>query len=99
MLDMERKGDGRGRGGMDCHWDDVSAAGMDRCKSDCEMEMNESVIQGCTKRLFPGCVKWYEKVVFCLPTAGRRTQFFSPHIHITLEVPFSASLYYFWHKM
>ena len=44
MLDMERKGDGRERGRMDCHWDDVSAAaGMDRCKSDCEMEMNESV--------------------------------------------------------
>ena len=31
--------------------------------------------------LFPGCVKLDEKVVFCLPTAGRRTQFFSPHIH------------------
>lgn len=30
---------------MDCQWDDVSGADteMDRCKSDCEMEMNESV--------------------------------------------------------
>ena len=33
-------------------------------------------IQGCTKRLFPGFVKLGEKVAFCLPNAGRRTQFF-----------------------
>ena len=35
-------------------------------------------IQDCTKRLFPGFVKLGEKVPFCLPTAGRRTQFFHP---------------------
>ena len=35
-------------------------------------------IQGTSKRLFPGCVKLGEKVAFCLPTAGRRTQFFHP---------------------
>ena len=35
-------------------------------------------LQGCTKRLFPGCVKLDERVAFCLPTAGRRTQFFHP---------------------
>ena len=40
----EKEMGGREGGWMDCHWDDVSAAaGMDRCKSDCEMEMNESV--------------------------------------------------------
>ena len=33
------------------------------------------------------------KVAFCLPTAGRRTQFFSPHIHTTWEAFFRASLY------
>ena len=33
-------------------------------------------LQGCSKRWAPGCVKLGEKVVFCLPTAGRRTQLF-----------------------
>ena len=33
-------------------------------------------LQNCTKRTFPGCVKWGDKVVFCLPIARRRTQFF-----------------------
>ena len=35
-------------------------------------------IQGCTKRPFLGCVKLIEEVAFCLPIAGRRTQFFHP---------------------
>ena len=35
-------------------------------------------IQGTSRRLFPGCVKLGEKVALCLPTAGRRTQFFHP---------------------
>jgi len=35
-------------------------------------------IQGTYKKRFPGCVKLGEKVAFCLPTAGRRTQFFHP---------------------
>ena len=35
-------------------------------------------VQGTSKRLFPGFVKLGEKVAFCLPTAGRRTQFFHP---------------------
>ena len=39
-----------------------------------------ALIQGTSKRLFPGFVKLDEKVGFCLPTAGRRTQFFHPTI-------------------
>ena len=35
-------------------------------------------VHDCTKKLFPGCVKLDEKIVFCLPTAGMRTQFFHP---------------------
>ena len=35
-------------------------------------------VQGWTKRLFPGCVKLGEEVAFCLPFAGRKTQFFQP---------------------
>ena len=35
-------------------------------------------LQRISKELFPGCVKLGEKVAFCLPTAGRRTQFFHP---------------------
>ena len=35
-------------------------------------------IQGTSKRLFQGFVKLGEKVAFCLPTAGRRTQFVHP---------------------
>ena len=38
-------------------------------------------LQGTSKRLFPGCVKLGEKVAFCLPTAGRKTQFFTPYSH------------------
>ena len=34
---------------------------------------------GCPKKTIPGCVKLDEKVAFCLPTAGRRTQFFHPY--------------------
>ena len=33
-------------------------------------------ILGISKRLFPGCVKSGEIVAFCLPTAGRKIQFF-----------------------
>ena len=33
-------------------------------------------LQGTSKRLFPGCVKLGEKVVFCLHTAGRKAQLF-----------------------
>ena len=50
MLDMERKGDGREGGWIAIGMMSArpllmpgAAAGMDRCKSDCEMEMNESV--------------------------------------------------------
>ena len=32
-------------------------------------------IQGCTKRTFPGCVKFDQKVVYCLPTARRKAQY------------------------
>ena len=35
-------------------------------------------LQGCTKRWSPGCVSLDEKVAFCLPTTGRRTQLFQP---------------------
>ena len=51
------------------------------------------IVQGCTKRLFPGFEKLGEKVAFCLPTAGGRTLFFSPHFHATWEAPPSAALY------
>ena len=49
--------------------------------------------QGTSKERFPGCVKLGEKVAFCLPTAGRRTQFYhliftQPGKH-SLEVPCS----------
>ena len=49
------------------------------------------IVQGTSKKRFPGCVKLGEKVAFCLPTAGRKTQLF--HIIFTepgkdiLEVP------------
>ena len=39
------------------------------------------------------CVKIDEKVVFCLPTPGRKTQLFPPHILTTWEEPFRDSLY------
>ena len=32
-----------------------------------------------TAILFPGCVKLGEKIVFCVPTAGRITQFSYPY--------------------
>ena len=52
-------------------------------------------VQGCTQRLFPGCVKLDESVLFCLPTAGRRTQFFHPIFSqprkSLLEVPCKTS--------
>ena len=35
-------------------------------------------VQGTSKERFPGCVKLGEKYAICLPTAGRRTQFFHP---------------------
>ena len=40
------------------------------------MNVNETGVQGTSKRLFPGCVKSGEKVVFCSPSAGRKTQCF-----------------------
>ena len=33
-------------------------------------------VQGTSKRFFPGWVKSGEKVAFCLPTAGKQTQYF-----------------------
>ena len=34
------------------------------------------LLQGWPKRWAPGCVKLGDKIAFCLPTAGRRTQIF-----------------------
>ena len=52
-------------------------------------------VQAISKRLFPDCVKLDEKVVLCLPTAGRRTQFFHPTFSqpgkSLLEVPCSEA--------
>ena len=49
-------------------------------------------LQGCTKRIFSGCVKFVKKLTFCLPTgAGERN--FSPHNHTTWDSSFSATLY------
>ena len=45
--------------------------------------MQKVSLQGISKRLFPGCVKLVEKVAFCLPAAGRETQFF----HFTFTKP------------
>ena len=51
-------------------------------------------VQGCTKRLFLGCVKSDEKVAFCLLTYCRQENaIFSTHFHTTWEGPFSAALY------
>ena len=50
-------------------------------------------VQGWTKRLFPGCVKFGEEVSYCLPSAGRNMQNFSPLIHATWEEPLSPALY------
>ena len=48
-------------------------------------------VQGTSKERFPGCVNLGKKVEFCLPTAGRRTQFFHPILKQpgkhSLEVP------------
>ena len=41
-----------------------------------ELQRKSSIIQGISKRGTPGCVKEGERVVFCLPTAGRRAQLF-----------------------
>ena len=46
----------------------------DVCSALCFLRL----LQGCTKRLFPGFVKLGLKVAFCLPTAGRRAQFSYP---------------------
>ena len=37
--------------------------------------IQHSALQGCTKRWAPGCVKLGEKVAFCLPSEGRKTQY------------------------
>ena len=50
-------------------------------------------LQGCTIRLFPGCVKLDEYVVFCLPTAQQESATFLPYIQATWEEPSSAALY------
>ena len=42
-----------------------------------DLEFDEFLL-GWIKRLFPGCVKFGEKVVFCLPSAGRNMQIFHP---------------------
>ena len=48
-------------------------------------------LQGTSKERFPGCVKLGKKVAFCLPTAGRRSQFYHPMFtqpgKHSLEVP------------
>ena len=48
-------------------------------------------VQGISKERLPGCVKSSEKVAFCLPTAGRKTQFFQPSFSQpgkhSLEIP------------
>ena len=44
-------------------------------KSHCTFDSHPTFnLQGFIIRLFPGCVKLVKKIVFCLPTAGRRTQ-------------------------
>ena len=47
-----------------------------------------SVRTGCSKRRAQGCVKLGVKVMFCLPSAGRRTQLF----HLIFTQP-GAHLY------
>ena len=42
-----------------------------------------SHLQVISKRLSPGCVKLHEKIAFCLPSAGRKTQF----SHFTFTKP------------
>ena len=54
-------------------------------------DLSLAQLQGISKRWVPGCVKLGEKVAFCLPTAGRRTQLFhliftQPGVHL-LEIP------------
>ena len=53
--------------------------------------------QGISKRLFPGCVKSGEKVAFCLPSAGRKTQFSATYSHnlgrALLEIPCTRTYY------
>ena len=48
-------------------------------------------LQGTSKERFPGCVKSFEKVAFCLPIAGRRRNLFHPKFtkpgKHSLEVP------------
>ena len=49
--------------------------------------MNGTLLQGWTKRLFQGCVKFSETVAFCSPSAGRNKQFFSTLIHTIRNYP------------
>ena len=48
------------------------------------------LLQGCTKRFFPGCVKLNEKVALCLPTAGKTAQFFTSYSHNLIMQPCSC---------
>ena len=51
-------------------------------------------LQGCTKKHFPGCVKFGGKVAFYLLTCCRQKHTkFSPLIHTTWEVPFIPALF------
>ena len=56
-------------------------------------------LQAISKRLFPGCVKSGQKVAFCLPSAGRKTQlfhhiFFQPGKSL-LEIP-CTNIWRYW---
>ena len=55
------------------------------------MGRDDGVIQGCTKRLFPGCVKMGWKNCVLLPAVGKQNATFSPNFtkpgKSLLEVP------------
>ena len=62
----------------------------------CDLK-SEFTLQGVSKKWAPGCVKLDEKVRFCLPSAGRRTQLFhhiftQPGAYL-LEIPCKFYLY------
>ena len=58
------------------------------------------LLQGISERLLQGCVKSGDKVVFCLPFAGRKTHFiyhiFSQHGKSLLAIPCTLSLISSW---
>ena len=51
---------------------------LEKGKDNLYDERWKNPLQGISKRLFPGFVKSGVEVAFCLPTAGRRTQFVLP---------------------